>query len=310
MEGHNKRRSKEPPMLVAQITDIHIGFDPGNTDEFNRQRVDQVIARLKAGPNVPTVLLATGDLTDKGDEESYAIVAELFADVPWPVLPAMGNHDIRANFARHFPGYMDANGFVQYVHDLGSLRLIVVDTLEEGRHGGAFCAARAAWLSDALSQRPDLPTYIIMHHPPVESGIEWMTTDPEEPWVERFAEYDDFICHVCCRSLFRTSSPLIPRRCEQLHGIADAVNRVCGAEIAFVQQKPPKAPHACYLGYVHPVLNCDGYVYPCDSCVLNEAAGHSFSNPWRICPMMDTPAAMTQSLPSRNFSRTSRASLY
>ena len=187
MGESNKRRSKEPPMLVAQITDIHIGFDPGNPDEFNRQRVDQVIARLKAGPNVPNVLLATGDLTDKGDEESYAAVASLFADVPWPVLPAMGNHDIRANFARHFTGYMDSNGFVQYVHDLGSLRLVVIDTLEEGRHGGAFCEARAAWLKDVLTQRPDLPTYIVMHHPPVESGIEWMTTDPEEPWVERFA---------------------------------------------------------------------------------------------------------------------------
>lgn len=76
---------------------------------------------------------------------------------------------------------------------------------------------------------------------------------------------------------------LIPKRCEQLQKMADAIN----PNIVFVQQKPPKAPHACYLGYIHPVLNCDGYVYPCDSCVLNEAAGHTFANPWRICHWKD-----------------------
>ena len=76
---------------------------------------------------------------------------------------------------------------------------------------------------------------------------------------------------------------LIARRCEQLNTMAEEINFKLGNEVVFVQYKPPKAPHACYLGYVHPVLNCDGYVYPCDSCVLNEAAGHSFANPWRIC---------------------------
>ena len=76
---------------------------------------------------------------------------------------------------------------------------------------------------------------------------------------------------------------LIAHRCDLLQKMADAID----PDIVFVQQKPPKAPHACYLGYVHPVLNCDGYVYPCDSCVLNEAAGHSFANPWRICHWKD-----------------------
>ena len=28
-------------MLIAQITDIHLGFDPDNPAEFNRKRLDQ-----------------------------------------------------------------------------------------------------------------------------------------------------------------------------------------------------------------------------------------------------------------------------
>ncbi|RZM02411.1 MAG: hypothetical protein EOP68_21125 [Sphingomonas sp.] len=28
---------------------------------------------------------------------------------------------------------------------------------------------------------------IVLHHPPVETGIEWMSTAPDEPWVRRLA---------------------------------------------------------------------------------------------------------------------------
>jgi len=71
----------------------------------------------------------------------------------------------------------------------------------------------------------------------------------------------------------------IKGRCDQLQAIADAID----PSVVFVQYKPPDAPPACYLGYLHPVLNSDGYVYPCDSCVLNKAAGHKFAEPWRMC---------------------------
>ncbi len=80
---------------------------------------------------------------------------------------------------------------------------------------------------------------------------------------------------------------LIPQRVVQLQDMSDRINALHNQQIAFVQNKPPRAPHACYLGYIHPVLNCDGYVYPCDSCVLNEAADHQFANPWRVCHMSE-----------------------
>lgn len=76
---------------------------------------------------------------------------------------------------------------------------------------------------------------------------------------------------------------LIPHRVEQLKLMASEINLFADNAPAFVQYKPPSAPKACYLGYIHPVLNTDGFVYPCDSCVLNEAADHKFANPWRVC---------------------------
>lgn len=71
----------------------------------------------------------------------------------------------------------------------------------------------------------------------------------------------------------------IAGRCEELQDVANKIN----PDIAFVQYKPPSAPNKCLIGFFHPVMNSDGYCFPCDSCVLNAKADHKFSNPWRIC---------------------------
>ena len=174
-------------MLIAQITDVHLGFDPDNPGELNRQRLDQVLNVLCQGPNRPDLLLATGDLADKGDPESYRQLKEALGICPFPVWPCLGNHDDRTNFLQQFPEIPTADGFAQYEVDLGPLRLIVLDTLEEGRHGGAFCDTRARWLTERLDEQVEKPVIVVMHHPPFEAGIQWMDIRPEEPWVRRVA---------------------------------------------------------------------------------------------------------------------------
>jgi Icc protein len=175
-------------MLIAQITDLHVGFDAADPNEYNRQRLDQVLEKILDGPNKPDLMLVTGDLTERGDPESYRRCKELLSACPFPWHPIPGNHDDRTNFSRAFPDVPTPAGFVQYVLDLGPLRLILLDTLEEGRHGGAFCEVRAAWLKARLAEDTATPTVIVMHHPPMDVGIDWMRTDPREPWVHRFAD--------------------------------------------------------------------------------------------------------------------------
>jgi 3',5'-cyclic-AMP phosphodiesterase len=175
-------------MLIAQVTDIHLGFEPNNPAEFNRKRLDQVINRLATMVPRPDLLLATGDLVDRGDIDSYRRLRNAFGGAPCPVWPCLGNHDNRENFMKMFPEIETSDGFVQYEVETDDLRFLVLDTLEEGRHGGAFCDSRAAWLRSKLESEPDRPTVIVMHHPPVEIGLDWMNTHPDEPWVKRFSE--------------------------------------------------------------------------------------------------------------------------
>jgi len=62
-------------------------------------------------------------------------------------------------------------------------------------------------------------------------------------------------------------------------GIRDAYFK----DIYMQQIKLPKPPKNCYLGYLHPVLYCDGYIYPCDSCVLNNVDDQKFHDKYRLC---------------------------
>jgi 3',5'-cyclic AMP phosphodiesterase CpdA len=134
-------------------------------------------------------IIASGDLTDTGELDSYATFWSILREeTDLPVFPGLGNHDVRAHFvsASAWPAARLDHGFVQYVVDLpDDVRLVMCDTLEEGLAGGAFCETRARWLSETLDQAPDRPTLVALHHPPVLSGIQWMDPSLDEPWIER-----------------------------------------------------------------------------------------------------------------------------
>ena len=55
-------------MLIAQMTDVHIGFDPdARPEELNRIRFGAVLERLAKTPHTLDFLVLSGDLTDHGD---------------------------------------------------------------------------------------------------------------------------------------------------------------------------------------------------------------------------------------------------
>jgi 3',5'-cyclic-AMP phosphodiesterase len=172
-------------LLIAQMTDIHVGFAPDEKpEELNLIRFRAVLDRLFNGPNRPDMLVLSGDITDHGDFESFAKTAELLGDCPCPIWPMVGNHDSRAGLLSAFPQVQPAEGgFLHYVIEAGGLRIICLDSLEDGRHGGAFCEARSDWLAARLAEAPEAPTLIFIHHPPVVAGIDWMDPAPDEEWI-------------------------------------------------------------------------------------------------------------------------------
>ena len=62
------RQASIDGILVAQVTDLHIGFDRDNPHELNIRRLNMVIDQLNAMRPKPSLLLVTGDLVEHGDD--------------------------------------------------------------------------------------------------------------------------------------------------------------------------------------------------------------------------------------------------
>ena len=165
-------------MLIAQITDTHIrpegrlAYRKVDTATMLQQCVAQLI---KLDPQ-PDLIVHTGDLVDFGLPEEYTRFREFMAPLRVPVLAVPGNHDERHAMRTAFAdmGYLPASGFLHYAVERGDLRIIGLDTLVPGEGRGELCAERLAWLDDTLGQKPDMPTFILMHHPPFLTGIAHM----------------------------------------------------------------------------------------------------------------------------------------
>jgi 3',5'-cyclic-AMP phosphodiesterase len=173
-------------MLIAQITDVHLGFEPNNPAEFNRKRLDQTLRQIASTVPRPDLLLVTGDLADTGEDAvSYKRLKGALSGFPIPTWLGMGNHDSRDAFQHYFPHIPNEDGFVQYAIEDGPLRILMLDTLELDRHGGGFCGVREAWLRARLDEAPERPTLIAMHHPPIDTGLSWMSDRSDAGWIER-----------------------------------------------------------------------------------------------------------------------------
>lgn len=123
----------------------------------------------------PDALVFTGDLTDLGEGEAYrslrALVEPVAERLGAPLVWVAGNHDERPALRRDLFGSAPTEEPVTAVHDLGGLRLIVLDTTVPGWHHGDLDDAQLAWLSGVLETPAPLGTLLAMHHPPLPSHI-------------------------------------------------------------------------------------------------------------------------------------------
>lgn len=190
--------------------------------------------------------------------ESWGTVRpETLDKLTWVRISMAGlDHDEREVYVPDVDSNKTTLGFSYIAHD-------VYDAPEDKHHGKVSTEADVVQLGGAL-----------------EGRRVWRFEERIPRLTQQIRNYVRYYNPRYVRLLPNCLEPsLIPQRCDQLQYMADTID----PKVVFVQYKPPAPPKACYLGYIHPVLNCDGYVYPCDSCVLNEAAGHTFANLWRVC---------------------------
>jgi Icc protein len=165
-------------MLIAQITDTHLKL-PGklaygrvDTAQMLRNCVNELLA---LDPQ-PDLIVHSGDLADFGLTEEYGHLKSILAPLKAPILAVPGNHDAREAMRQAFAteGHLPARGFLQFAVERGPLRFVGLDTVVPGQGAGELCAERLSWLDTTLSQKPSVPTLVLMHHPPFLTGIAHM----------------------------------------------------------------------------------------------------------------------------------------
>ena len=164
-------------MLIAHISDFHVFAHKPETALVRLDAADaarKVVADLAAFSPVLDAVMFTGDLTDGGSAEDYALLRELLAPLSMPVFVVPGNHDKRATLRAAFADRLrfEDRDFVHYEVDFRGVRVLALDTLVEGRVEGRLCPARMAWVRERLSKPDDRPLIIAMHHPPFRSWID------------------------------------------------------------------------------------------------------------------------------------------
>jgi 3',5'-cyclic-AMP phosphodiesterase len=164
------------PFLLAQVSDLHIKA----AGRLSYRVVDTAgmlracIGHLLALPQRPDAAVFTGDLTDFGRPEEYAVLRELLAPLGMPVYLIPGNHDERGALRAAFPEHRylrQSPDFVQYAIEAHPLRIVALDTVVPGEGRGELCAVRLAWLDARLAEQPRKPTVVLMHHPPFPTFI-------------------------------------------------------------------------------------------------------------------------------------------
>jgi len=124
----------------------------------------------------PDAVVISGDLTDCGLAAEYdelrRMLRRYLGGLKLYLIP--GNHDRRENFRAalaEFPGVTAHPEFVQYVVEDLPVRLVMLDSVVPGAGHGELSAGRLAWLDARLAEAPERPTFVVLHHPPMLTGL-------------------------------------------------------------------------------------------------------------------------------------------
>ncbi|MDD1793339.1 phosphodiesterase [Enterovibrio makurazakiensis] len=166
---------------IIQITDIHLTVPPHkvsgqlNTHALFEKAIDKIEQDLPLFGDIDAII-ATGDITDHGDVESYELFKTQISRLNIPYLVIPGNHDSREAMLTSFPelSASSTNGEINWVRSFSAFDVIGLDTVIPHQGAGALSPSTLQFLAQALAENPDKPALIAMHHPPFESGICFM----------------------------------------------------------------------------------------------------------------------------------------
>lgn len=173
-------------ITFLHLTDLHFGSaDDPHLHSDTEATMAAILTQMERITPRPDFIVASGDLSNAGDADSYRRLKAMLDPYGVPVIYALGNHDTREGFYEGMLG-RTTDLSAPYDHDtvIAGLHVIALDSTTPGAIGGALEPDQFDWLADRLTVHPDLRKLIVVHHAPALGE-----TTGDAPWREiRFAD--------------------------------------------------------------------------------------------------------------------------
>lgn len=171
-EANTPDTSPDGCLTIIQLSDSHLRQEAdGELLGMNTQQsLDAVIALARKDAPQPDLVVASGDISQDGSEQSYRSFkarADVF-QAPMRWLP--GNHDERSAMA----AVTADSDILEKVVRLGGWQLIFLDSLVAGRVYGSLSDAELKLLDDTLQNSAGVPTVVFLHHHPIDIQSRWL----------------------------------------------------------------------------------------------------------------------------------------
>jgi 3',5'-cyclic AMP phosphodiesterase CpdA len=164
---------------LLHLSDTHIL--PNEDDRLHGadtlQNLRTALAHFDASGVALDGVVISGDLANSGDLAGYRRLRSVLD--PWlarlgvPLIPAMGNHDVRVPFRQVMLDSSPSDEPVDYVVWIGGLRVIALDWTVPGAPYGEVRSEQLAWLAAELATPAAEGSVLVFHHPPaIEPGAQ------------------------------------------------------------------------------------------------------------------------------------------
>jgi 3',5'-cyclic-AMP phosphodiesterase len=147
------------PMLIAQISDIHVGGT-----RFRSDLLQQAIEEINA--EQPDLVVIAGDLTDDGYPDQYPEAAEELSAIACPeVVRVPGNHDARnVGYVRYEDTFGARDSRRRITFGALEVALVAVDSSKPDLDEGEIGREHYGWIAQGFAGHADLRVFVCHHH--------------------------------------------------------------------------------------------------------------------------------------------------
>jgi 3',5'-cyclic-AMP phosphodiesterase len=147
------------PMLIAQLSDIHVGGG-----RYRQDLLRQAIAEINA--EKPDLVVVAGDLTDDGYPDQYPLVHEELSALSCPeIVRVPGNHDARnVGYLRFEDTFGARDSRLRSQVAQLDLELVAVDSSKPDLDEGEIGREHYGWIEEGFEGRADLRLFVCHHH--------------------------------------------------------------------------------------------------------------------------------------------------